>query len=86
MKIQSNITTNPLLTYQELQTETLYIMRDAGWANGLLFYPNKDWQKPDVIRGVVFTEDRIAFITWADCPDTRFELAPSETTITITQG
>lgn len=86
MKIQSMISDVELFTYQELKRNKLYIIRNGGWAEGLLFCPNKDWLKPDVMRGIVFKEDEISFVAWEDCPETRFELAPPETTVTLTQG
>lgn len=86
MEIKTIISDIELLTYQELKQNKLYIMRYAAWAEGLLFCPNKDWQKPDVIRGIVFKKDEITFIAWEDCLETKFELAPSETTVTLTQG
>lgn len=86
MNIKTMISGAPLLTYEELEKNKLYIIHHNGWAKGLLFCPKKDWKKLDVISGIVFEKDEITFIDWEDCLETRFELAPPETTVIITQG
>ena len=77
---------NPLLSYNQLSVNTLYIVRgQEKWAKGKIFIP-KNSPKTSTVDGYVFDEFRIADVSWCNSQHEKmFELAPSGTTVTLTQ-
>lgn len=79
-------TNHPLLSYQELSLNTLYIIRSpTSWAYGKVFI-KKSHGEQYLVEGYIFEQARMAEVAWNTGYQAKmFELAPPGTSVTLTQ-